>query len=343
MDLSLQRGFNRRRLTQFLAAVGLVFLSLGVVPADTPAWPTVSELQTLLRSQLPSVPEASPGETNAGAYLKSLAPWVLVGEERPSRGGVLSRTNVYGDGIAYLRVNEVQIGLSEAIASALANLGGTSRIHGVILDLRFTGGADFREAAAAAGVLTAREPSGFRMGTTEIEGRSVPTSFPLPTIILVNRQTRGAAEALAAATRHLIAPSLVIGTNTSGQARSYRPVPVPGGAVIRVAGDPFTLPSGTSIPPTGLEPDLQVAVSEEDEAIYFTDEFRRVFQGKPVTAEPSFRLNEAELVRRRRGPRSTGDRASGTPARVVHDPVLARGVDLLESLAARGDDAGNSR
>ena len=54
-------------------------------------------------------------------------------------------------------------------------------------------------------------------------------------------------------------------------------------------------------------------------------------------------LNEAELVRRRRGPRSAGERAAGTPARVLQDPVLARGVDLLESLGSQGADAGNSR
>jgi hypothetical protein len=312
--------------------------------AETTSWPPIADLQSLLRSQVPDLPPTTSGETNAGAYLNSLAPWVLVGEETPtSAGHALSRTNVYGEGIGYLRVREVQNGLAEAMVGALSSLGGTDRLHGVIVDLRFAGGADFREATSAAGVLASQEPRGFRLGAAELETRAVTTSHRLPTVILVNRQTRGAAEALAAAARHLNAPSLVIGTNTSGQARAYRPVSVPGGSVVRVAGDAFALPGGTTIPLTGLAPDVQVAVSDEDEAIHFNDEFRRVSKGKTVTAEPSFRLNEAELVRRRRGPRSAGERAAGTPARVLQDPVLARGVDLLESLGSQGADAGNSR
>lgn len=349
MDVSFQFWSGRRRHALRIAVVGLLLLRLGVDPirADTPAWPPVSELQSWLRRELPSVADPSPGETNSVAYLKSLAPWVLVGDDdTPSAGNVLSRTNLYGEGIGYLRVNAVRKGLSEAIASALAGLAGKHRLHGVILDLRFSGGTDFQEATIAAGVLTSRETSGFRLGTREIDTSSVtPTSGRLPTVILVNRKTRGAAEALAAATRHLVAAGLVIGTNTSGQARSYRAVSAPGGSLVRVAGDAFTLPGGATIPPSGLEPDLQVAVSEQDELAYFADEFRRVYQGKPVTTETSLRLNEAELVRRRRGPRSAADRSSAAPVRVVHDPVLARGVDLLESLAApiSGENAGNSR
>jgi hypothetical protein len=103
----------------------------------------------------------------------------------------------------------------------------------------------------------------------------------------------------------------------------------------------------------GVNPDITVEVAPEDERAYYTDAFTTIarsdlFTGASLsvtnpaagtnrsTRRPRF--NEAELVRERRdGPSLDTDLASrreSEPDRpVVHDPALARALDLLKGLA----------
>src|SRR5690606_25992688 len=147
----------------------------------------------------------------------------------------------------------------------------------------------------------------------------------------------------AAALREVVSPSLLIGTNTAGLAASYLEVPVPNAGVIRVRKDVVTLPGDRPFPADGLAPDLVVPVAEADEALYFADPYRRVVDGHALPPNIVARLNEAELVRRRRGLRVTAEPTP--PPRYVHDPVLARALDLLDGLGDLSDKAsmGDSR
>ncbi len=345
-----------------IAVTGILALcSLAVAP-DTRAveWPAVADLPARIREVWPDVPSPGPGHTNAEAYLRALAPRVLLGPGNAGGSPLLTRTNRYAGGAsAYLRVGEVRAGLAEAVGAALRDLAPSGgAVSGLVIDLRFAGGTDFAEANAAAGRFAPRSPDAPGSGDlspTIPPGTNGTSSLPL--MVLVNRQTAGAAEVLAAKLRRAVTPSLLIGTNTAGQARTYVPIVLPGGEVVRIGGDPLGVTSGITLDGS-LVPDLQVAVDEADERHYFTNEFQRVLNGQPVVppgAGGRFRLNEAELVRRR-GERGTGDPFSdpdaprdlrrslrprgqvvepvGQAESPVVDPILARALDLLAGLAA---------
>ncbi len=340
---------------------GFLALLLGIAlgaPAATAAptevtWPPVAELSAKLRSELPSLPAPDPAHTNAEVYARSLAPWVLPGTDTnpANTSSALLRTNLYPGASGYLRVGTVGPSLVDSLRSAVDGLGQSGPLSGLVLDLRFANGTDFESGIAAASVLASNDPVEFQLGPNTWRTRRSDHPLSVPILILVNRQTRQAAEALAAAIRTIAAKSLVLGSPTAGQARSYRPVQVSDSLTLQVAADALRLPDGSEFPAAGLTPDLRISVSEDDERAYAADEYRRVLQGRPLASARLGRLNEAELVRRRRNPRSpfedsrphdeerlnhsdTGNTSEADAARAVQDPALAVALDLISGIAA---------
>ena len=342
---------------------GLLALVLGFALVAHPAtaaptevaWPPVAELSAKLRLELPSLPAPDPSHTNSEVYARSLAPWVLSATASDPADGsaALLRTNLYPGASGYLRVGTVGPSLADALRSAVAGLGQSGPLAGLVLDLRFANGADFESGIAAASVLASNGPVEFRLGPNTWRTQRGAQPLSVPILILVNRQTRQAAEALASAVRTVAAKSLLVGAPTAGQARTYRPVAVSDSLTLQVASDALRLPDGSEFPAAGLTPDLPIKVSEDDERAYAVDEYRRVFQGRPLASARLGRLNEAELVRRRRNPRSpfddaharsrdeerfphsnTGNASETDATRAVQDPALAVALDLISGIAA---------
>lgn len=351
----------RSRLVRIAAALIQAFVVIGVagVPAALAIdWPPLGEVAAKLRAEMPDLPEPTPGQTNVEAYLQALAPRVLgvpTSEETPPN---LPRARIYDAGavMAYVRVGSVKSGLRSSVEKALEEMARTNTLAGTVLDLRYAGGVDYEAAVEAAGLFATTNKVELRLGKRMLPVVGVAGGKAMPLMVLVNRETRGAAEALAAAVRNSAGACLVLGTNTAGQAREYRPFPIGRDLNLQVAGAALELPGGQPMPLSGLEPDLKVAVSAVDERAYWTNEFQRVVDGQPAGRSLTFRLNEAELVRRRqsrdfqeesgrsgRGGRGLGPRRPNRlrpepdpipeSAPVVQDPVLSRALDLLSGAA----------
>lgn len=356
--------FSRSTLAA-LAVAALTGFGAGS-SAEAAEGPSPADLAVQIRAHWAEAPNPGAAQTNADNYLSSLAPMVLTarldGVTRPA----LLRTNLYRqpDPIAYYRVGEVQGGLGTALESAARSQPSSPAVAGVILDLRFADGSDFAAAFEAAGHFAARKVDGFRLGDRSFAIQPTEGTKTRPVMVLVNAETRGAAEALAAAVRASTTPCLLIGNATAGQAREYKAVSLPAGMNVSVAGSALILPDGSRFPAEGLKPDLAVAVTLGDERAYQTNEFNRVVNGQVYASAASLRLNEAELVRRRlsreadpeAGPHGTGSRGTRRPGRlrpevipapeapgVVQDPVLARALDLLSALTAQPAADGDSR
>jgi hypothetical protein len=145
---------------------------------------------------------------------------------------------------------------------------------------------------------------------------------PKPLVLLVNGQTRGAAAALA------------------GQLRAAR-----AGIVI----------SGTN-PPAAIQPDITVAVGDNDEKAFQDHPFSPLAAGKTSFQTNSLsasnhllpyvdHMSEAELVRKRIKDGEDEGSAAPTPrgepaAPIIRDPELARAVDLLKALVVLGKARG---
>ncbi len=156
-------------------------------------------------------------------------------------------------------------------------------------------------------ILDLRSADGDKNATAAASGFFASKKLPL--VILVNGQTRGAAATLATDLRAAGDGVLVGSTDFTGK----------------------------------ILPDITVTVSSDDEKNYLANPFFAPIAKKPATLMATNELlpfvdhtSEADLVRKRvkdgeeeytESPRVEPDRP------VIHDPALARAVDLLKALA----------
>jgi C-terminal processing protease CtpA/Prc len=250
-----------------------------------------------------------------------------------------------------VRVGRVGDGLAKAISAACSKSGTTNKLKGVALDLRYAGGDDYAAAAAVVDLFVKKDQPLLNWGNGMVRSKEKTDAIALPVAVLVNRQTAGAAEALAAAMRETGA-GLVLGSKTAGQAMVAQEFPLKNGDRLRIATAPVQLGDGSALSEQGVKPDIVVAVSPEDERAYYADAFKvtdrtnlQASVGGPATGPGNGtnrvvrrpRFNEAELVRERREGVSEADltalRAPEPEKPMVRDPALARALDLLRGLA----------
>jgi C-terminal processing protease CtpA/Prc len=136
--------------------------------------------------------------------------------------------------VVYLRVGHVTGNLANELTAAYRALTASNKVAGTVLDLRFVVGDDAASAQAAANLFASKK----------IAAGSL--------VVLVNAETRGAAEMLAAALRHAGA-GLIIGNPTAGEAATFKEFPLRNGERLRIAVTPgqITAKAGDSRPGSG--------------------------------------------------------------------------------------------
>ena len=146
-----------------------------------------------------------------------------------------------------------------------------------------------------------------RLGELRITGTDRAADIRQPVAVLVNGETRAAAEALAGMLRESAA-ALVIGSKTAGEARLYETFTLSTGQRLRVGKVPIEVGRGKVLPATGMVPDIEVRIGAEAERAYYEDAYlsRRTVAARRTErrmglVDGSNPLNEAELVRRHRG------------------------------------------
>lgn len=315
------------------------------------------ELFELLRDNLAGAKEADLNRAAVLGLLQQLGPRAsVVGESSPAlapKASGLLRAAVLEKAYGYVRLGSLTPGVDKDFTKTFDGLRSTNRLKGLILDLRFAGGQDYSAALALADQFFGSEQPLVDWGEGVKKSTDKTNPVTVPVALLVNRQTTGAAEALAAILRHADV-GLVIGTNTAGQASLVKEFTLKSGQRLRVAVAPLKVGEGKELPLTGLKPDIEVAVSPEDERDWYEDAFKAPARtvamaslnstndasASDTNRTPRRRLNEAELVRMSREGRINEPVATNAPLRatepappVVSDPALVRGLDLLKGLA----------
>ncbi len=319
--------------------------------------PDFKEVFELVKSHVSGLSEEDLNRAAVQGLLSALGPkvWLVTNATSGKGAGAEARSlmasTVYDGEIAYLRVGRVDDGLPKAISDSCKQLS-TNKLKGLVLDLRFAAGDDYAAAAGTADLFLKKERPLLNWGNGVVSSHEKEDAITLPIAILVNRQTAGAAEALAAALRETGA-GLVLGSPTAGQAMIAQEFPLKNGAHLRIATAPVQLADGSSLSSSGLKPDIAVDVTSDEERAYYADSFI-VLPKSDLVASANLtlansaastnrpirrpRLNEAELVRERREGatrdlEATNARESELEKKIVHDPVLARALDLLKGLA----------
>ena len=348
-------GMMNRGFRWMVAVLWALFFGISPLQAENPPDPPdFKEVYDLVRTHVAGLTQPQLDQAAVQALVSALAPRVmLIDKDAGSHesGALLTKTSLFDGDITYLRISQVAPGLAEAVRKQCVSVAATNKINGIVLDLRFTPGTDYAAAAGVAELFVAKDRPLLNWGNGVVRSKAKSDALTFPVAVLVNHQTAGAAEALAAVLRET-GVGLILGSRTAGQAMIAQDFPLKNGQVLRIATAPIQLGDGSSLGPEGLKPDINVRVTADNERIYYADAFR-VISSTNLLASANLsltnldggtnrtrraRINEAELVRERReGTPLEGtlparrDRESEKPS--VQDPALARALDLLKGLA----------
>jgi hypothetical protein len=261
------------------------------------------------------------------------------------------RSNLFEGDIAYVRVGRVGDDLAKGVRGAYDDLKSTNGLKGMVLDLRYAAGDDYAAAAATVDLFVKKEQPLLNWGNGAVRSRAKNDAISVPVAVLINHDTRAAAEALAAAVRQT-GTGLLLGTKTAGEAMVAREYPLKNGDRLRIATARIEVGDSSVMSADGVKPDIDVEVPGEEEQMYYADAFR-VLPRPELSVNTSLsltnqgagtnrtaarrRFNEAELVRERKEGGTFDldnvERSNEPEKPVVHDPALARALDLLKGLA----------
>lgn len=324
--------------------------------AETKSTPDFKEVYKLVRQHLAGTTDAELNRAAVEGLIKSLDGKVTLvaggNANAQAKAGRVSKSAAFDKEVAYVRVKQVGEGLAGEIASAIQELSKTNQLEGVALDLRFADGNDYAAVPPVTDLFVSESKPLLDWGDGVVKSKKASDAFKLPVAVLVNRETSGAAEALAAVLREA-GVGLILGGTTAGRAMVTQDFPLENGQQLRIATAPVKLGDGKAISLKGVKPDIEVSVSLDRERAYFKNAYARLTKSNSAVGLTLSSTNgsggtnriarlprttEADLVRARREGISLDDEAiverdTKPPAPLIHDPVLARAVDLLKGLA----------
>jgi hypothetical protein len=341
-----------------LAALGASTVSLAAnpEPASSKA-PDFQEVYGIIKQNLAGATDQELNKAAVQGLVAELRPRVKLLTNDIPKSGVTNdatglKTNLFDGSIAYVRVSHVADGVAKQVQQSFSAMGGAGKLKGLVLDLRFADGDDYGAAAATADLFIRKKMQLLKWGGGSAQSTEKSDAITVPIAALVNRDTSAAAEALAAVLRQSGA-GLVLGSRTAGEAMIAKDFPLSNGDKLRIAVARIEVGDTATLSADGLKPDIQVDVPAEDERAYYADAFKMLEKPTLLTANTTLslsnspssttnrtrrpRFNEAELVRERReGATLESDAVAGREEPdmpIVHDPALARALDLLKGLA----------
>jgi len=238
------------------------------------------------------------------------------------------------DHIGYVRPGSLQNASLQLLDKKLVEFS-SKKIDGLIIDLRSSATDDFAMAAEFAKRFCAR---GKTLFTLQKAGKIQKTfasdrdpTFQGLTLVLIDDETIGGAEAVASAIRSLN-KVLTIGAATAGGAVEYADLPLPSGKILRVATAEIAGSDGHSLYPNGVKPDLPVELATADKRQIFQMSLDRGMDPFVHDVErPHF--NEAALLAGTNPELESAEQRRTRPSdHVPRDAVVQRALDVITSL-----------
>ncbi|MBN1642816.1 MAG: PDZ domain-containing protein [Anaerolineae bacterium] len=169
-------------------------------------------------------------------------------------------------GIAYLRLNRFGQTATDEVAAALAELL-DGETQGLILDLRGNPGGYLSAAIEVASQFVDHDPILIERFRDDTQRTYAPVAgglaLDIPLVVLVDGGSASASEIVAGAVQDTERGTL-IGTRTLGKGSVQLVNTLSDGSQLRVTTAAWFTPAGRAIHGEGLQPDIEVAFTEED-------------------------------------------------------------------------------
>ncbi|MEN9677480.1 MAG: hypothetical protein RIS76_3376 [Verrucomicrobiota bacterium] len=329
----------------------LILLLTAVLPRQTLATTELDEVHRLLSTNLPALGPDDLSAPTVDALVVKLSPrvrWAGSETNAVASGETIAGARRFPGDLGYLRLSHVSGDVAARLETAVDDLQKQGPLRGLVIDLRFATGRDFPASARASALFFSSAQPVLDWGDGSLAAPGRTNWFSGPVALLVNPETRGSAETLAAALRSA-GLGMVIGGKTAGEAAQWREFALSSGRVLRLAVAPVKTGDGAVIPVEGLVPDIGVQTTLDADRRFLSDPYSSgaTSSSGEVTAAMQVRrrLTEAELIRTKRQALGQPELPAGSthvagsdsppkPTPTVQDPVLARGLDLLTGLNA---------
>lgn len=321
-----------------LSIILLLLFSFRLVADEKPM--DFDEVFNVIRTNISDVSEKELRQNSAVGLIKEMGTRVQIvttnAEPADQPPDAITRRSVYENQFGYIRIRAVDDRLPSDFRQSLTQLIQSNKLNGVIVDLRYAEGASYEAAAEVVDQFVDGGRPLLGLGSKKISSTTQSPSVRLPLAVLVNGETRAAAEAIAAMLKET-ASGLVIGKKTMGEARLYEVFTLSTGQKLRIGKVPVEVGAGKVISATGIEPDIVLTVDPEEERLFYQDPYReRRLTTRPLGPGRGRRMNEAELVRQHREGFDFSESEEGaSPAQstVITDPALARAIDFLKGVS----------
>lgn len=307
--------------------------------------PKLNEVVDLIKSKLSIVkPEQIEQAALEGILNKYSNLVQIVSAEKPSSPiNPIKKTVILETNYAYFHIQHVSGNLSGEFQKAFSELEKSNTIKGIIIDLRFASGNDYSVCAELLDLFFEGEKTLFSIGNREFKSKKKEKSVKLPTTVLINKETACAAEVIAEILRQNKL-AVLIGSKTSGNAYSFEDFKLSTGQTLKIAVGTISLGENLTISTNGIVPDISVDVSLDEEREFIDNPYKlpkRLSGDLSASGKSTLRkLNEAELVRmKKEGIDNPADSSAlekttkpQQQIQIIHDPSLARALDLLKVL-----------
>ena len=209
---------------------------------------------------------------------------------------VVHRSNPDNGGLLEIVVHQVSDGAVDIIKSALNKY---SDVDGVILDLRASSGDDERAAAKLAGLFIGAKPVMRIIETSFDEVEVLPNADAItdvPVVVLMSDQTRGTAEAIAAAF-YEYNRGVLVGTPTAGNARIATEIDLDNGGMLELLNKSIKTGQGNIIDGRGVFPIVCLSNirSNQQQNAFFLNVINGDFNARDFNKEPDTDVN---MIRR---------------------------------------------
>lgn len=168
--------------------------------------------------------------------------------------------------VGYIKISNFDSRCAEETLACLDTLL-TQGAKAVIFDVRFNGGGYKDEMVK---VLDRLLPEGILFQSEDYSGkkeidRSDAECLELPMAVLVNEDSYSAAEFFAAALQEYDA-AVIVGTKTTGKGNFQTGFRLSDGSLLNISIGKYYTPNGVSLSETGVTPDIETDLSDEDYA-----------------------------------------------------------------------------
>ena len=206
------------------------------------------------------------------------------------------QSSVICGNVGYIRISRFRENTPDQFREAMKELE-NQKVCGLVLDLRSNSGGDMEAAASVmdmllpAGTVVASRDSA---GKETVEFTSAAGETALPVSVVMDENTYGAAELVAANVRDY-KKGLLVGQQTAGHGRKSQVVPLSdGSAVIFPIAEYLTL-NGQVFDGAGIAPDITKVLSDEQSALFLSGSLKEEEDAQILSAVTALARQGAQV------------------------------------------------